>query len=126
MTSIRRFEDLTAWKKARKITRLIYAITESIDFNKDTSLKNQMRRAAVSIMSNIAEGFERGSDKEFQRFLNIAMGSSAELRSQLYVAYDQGYLDKRDFTMLRDEAISVNQMIGGLVRYLRNSNSKGT
>lgn len=91
---IEKFEDIKAWQIARELVREIYRITNKDEFAKDFGLKDQIRRAAVSIMSNISEGFERGSDKEFNQFLNYARGSSAEVKSQLYIASDLGYILK--------------------------------
>ncbi len=88
MSGIKRFEELVAWQKARQLTGQVYQVTGNKALNRDYSLARQMQRAAVSIMSNIAEGFERGSQKEFYHFLSISRGSCAELRSQLYVALD--------------------------------------
>ena len=85
---VERLEDLNIWQRARKMTQEIYTITEKPKFSKDYALKDQIRRAGVSVMSNIAEGFERGSNKEFVQFLYIAKGSIGEVRSQLYVALD--------------------------------------
>src|SRR4051812_36419359 len=92
MGKIERFEDLTAWVKARGLTQEIYRATRQSGFSKDFGLAGQIQRAAVSIMSNIAEGFERRSLPEFSQFLTIAKASCAELRSQLYIAFDVGYL----------------------------------
>ena len=91
---ITRFEDLIAWQKARELTKAIYQATTTIPFSKDFGLKDQIQRASVSIMSNIAEGFERGSHNEFHQFLVIAKGSCAEVKSQLYVALDANYLNE--------------------------------
>ena len=88
-------------------------------FAKDFGLRDQIRRAAVSILSNIAEGFERGGDKEFLRFLAIAKGSAGELRAQLYVALDQQYLSQNQFESLSQEAIEISQLVSGFVRYLK-------
>ena len=111
---IERFEDFVAWQKARALSAAIYKATSEGDFAKDFGLKDQIRRAAVSIMSNIAEGFERGRSSEFHQFLSIAKASCAELRSQLYVALDAGYLSKDAFDKLMTMAIEVGQIIGGL------------
>src|SRR2546426_10254026 len=111
---IEKFEDLIAWQKARKLTRQIYKATNQGKFARDYGLKDQIRRAAVSSMSNMAEGFERGGLVEFQRFLAIAKGSCAELRTQLYVALDVGYLDTNTFNSLMTQAIEVGKIIGGL------------
>jgi four helix bundle protein len=111
---IDRFEDLIAWQKARKLTKQVYDATNDGAFARDFGLKDQIRRAAVSSMSNIAEGFERSGLVEFQRFLSIAKGSCAELRTQLYVALDVGYLETRTFESLMSHAIEVGKIIGGL------------
>ncbi len=87
---IDKFEDLIAWQKARELTKIIYAVTKQGEFSRDFGLRDQIRRSAVSIMSNVAEGFERGGRSEFHQFLVIAKGSCAELRSQLYTALDAG------------------------------------
>src|SRR5690349_18524090 len=94
---IERFEDLIVWQKARELTRRIYQLTEQEKFAKDFGLKSQIQRASVSVMSNIAEGFERFRPNEFHQFLSIAKGSCAEIRSQLYVAFDIGYLNENAF-----------------------------
>jgi len=111
---IRSFQDLIAWQKARILTAKIYRITAEGALARDFGLKDQIRRAAVSVMSNIAEGFERGRPTEFHQFLSIAKGSCAELRSQLYVAVDAGYLKQDDFDALLDTAVEVARIIGGL------------
>lgn len=111
---IEKFEDFIAWQKARKLTREIYRITNLPDFARDFGLKDQIRRAAVSIMSNIAEGFERGRPSEFHQFLSIAKASCAELRSQLYVAFDVDYITEAQFRLLMSAASETGQVIGGL------------
>ena len=111
---VEKFEDLMAWQKARVLTRKIYEVTEQGRFSRDFGLTDQMRRAAVSIMSNIAEGFERGRSTEFHQFLSVAKGSCAELRAQLYVALDAGYLNQDTFHELLANAAEVGQIIGGL------------
>jgi four helix bundle protein len=111
---IERFEDFIAWQKARKLTADIYKVTSLGRFARDFGLKDQIRRAAVSIMSNIAEGFERGRATEFHQFLSIAKGSCAELRSQLYVAFDAEYLLPEQFRQLMSAATETGQIIGGL------------
>ena len=111
---IEKFEDFIAWQKARKLTRQIYKATNLPAFSRDFGLKDQIRRAAVSIMSNIAEGFERGRPSEFHQFLSIAKGSCAELRSQLYVAFDAGYVNELQFRELMFDATETGQVIGGL------------
>ena len=111
---IERFEDFIAWQKARKLTSNIYKVSNIGEFARDFGLKDQIRRAGVSVMSNIAEGFERGRPTEFHQFLSIAKGSCAELRSQLYVALDVGYVVCDDFRTLMSEAVEVGQIVGGL------------
>jgi four helix bundle protein len=111
---IDRFEELIAWQKARTLSREIYEITRRGAFARDFGLSGQIQRAAVSIMSNIAEGFERGGRGEFHQFLSTAKASCAELRSQLYVALDVGYLDQQKFHVLLKHAEEVARIIGGL------------
>jgi four helix bundle protein len=111
---VERFEDLIAWQKARVLTRLIYQVTRQGAFAKDFGLANQIQRAVVSIMSNLAEGFERSGSGEFYHFLSIAKSSCAEVRSQLYVAFDVGYLDQDEFDQLFLQAEEVSRIIGGL------------
>jgi four helix bundle protein len=111
---IERFEDLIAWQKARALTGRIYEITEQGHFARDYGLKDQIRRAAVSIMSNIAEGFERGRPSEFHQFLSVAKASCAELRSQLYVALDARYVSDDIFRDLMSKATEVGRILGGL------------
>lgn len=114
MGKIERFEDLIAWQKARELTRAIYEATRQGAFAKDFGLSGQIQRAAVSIMSNIAEGFERGGRGEFHQFLSTAKASCAEVRSQLYVALDVGYLDKTTFDRFIQQAEEVARIVGGL------------
>jgi four helix bundle protein len=114
MGKIERFEDLIAWQKARELTRAIYEATRQGAFAKDYGLSGQIQRAAVSIMSNIAEGFERGGRGEFHQFLSTAKASCAEVRSQLYVALDVGYLDKATFDSLMQQGEEVARIVGGL------------
>jgi four helix bundle protein len=114
MSRIEKFEDLIAWQKARILAKEIYAVTEKGEFSKDFGLKSQIQRASVSIMSNIAEGFDRAGRSEFHHYLVIAKGSSAEVRSQLYVAYDIGYISKEQFDKFKNLTIEISQIIGGL------------
>lgn len=126
MATITKFEDIEAWQKARELTREIYAISNTGLFAKDYGLREQIRRAAVSVMSNIAEGFERGGDKEFGQFIALAKGSSAEVRAQLYVALDQKYIDQPAFDRLVELTVQINRMLAGLMKYLRSSEFKGS
>ena|SRR6266446_542256 len=112
--SIERFEDLIAWQKARDLAREIYQITRQGAFAKDFGLSGQIQRAAVSVMSNIAEGFERGSRGEFHQFLSVAKASCAEVRSQLYVAFDVSHLTQTSFGGLLTQAEELARIIGGL------------
>ena len=114
MSRVERFEDLIAWQKARALTRLVYEVTRQGEFARDFGLAGQMQRAAVSIMSNIAEGFERGRRSEFHQFLSIAKASCAEVRSQLYVALDVGHIDRDTFDRLLAVAEEVSRIVGGL------------
>lgn len=114
MSKIQKFEDLIAWQKARLLSREIYKVTRTARFSKDWALADQIRRAAISILSNIAEGFERGSRSEFHQFLVVAKGSCREVRSQLYVALDVEYLGPAEFKRLHDMAAEVSKIIGGL------------
>ena len=111
---VERFEDLIASQKARKLTRRIYAITNKGAFSKDYSLREQIRREAVSVMSNIAEGFDRGSRAEFHHFVVVAKGSCAEVRSQLFVALDVGYIAQEVFERFYDISMEVFRILGGL------------
>ena len=111
---ISRFEDLIAWQKARELAKNIYKITKQGEFYKDFGLRDQIRRASVSVMSNLAEGFERGGRSEFHQFLVIAKGSCAELRSQLYVAIDVNYIDEMAFNKLDALAKETSRLVGGL------------
>ena len=114
MKKITTFEDLIAWQKARELTRERYTVTKNGEFKKDFGLRDQIQRACVSIMSNIAEGFDRASRAEFHQFLVIAKGSCAEVKSQLYVAFDVGYISNARFNKLKELTDEVLQIIGGL------------
>ncbi len=126
MATFKKFEEIECWKKARELTRRIYEVSGKGNFAKDFGLKDQIRRAAVSIMSNIAEGHDRSGTGEFVQFLANAKGSAAEVRCQLYVAFDQGYINDKDFHKLTDLATETGRMIAGLMNYLRGSGYKGT
>jgi four helix bundle protein len=121
MGTIERFEDIDAWKDARVLVKRIYEATGGGRFERDFGLRDQIRRAAVSAMSNIAEGFERASDKEFVRFLYMAKGSASEVRSQLYVAADLGYLDKQRTDELIGLVEAVSRQIAGFIKYLKST-----
>jgi len=121
VTAIERFEDIKAWQKARDLAKEAYDITCQGDFAKDYSLKDQIRRASVSIMSNIAEGYARQTDKEFVQFLHIALGSVAEVQSQLYVAQDLGYISNGQFKEIHELSGETAKLINGFIKYLRQS-----
>jgi four helix bundle protein len=126
MATIERFEDLEAWKRAREVVRAVYRFTAEGDCARDFGFRDQIRRSAVSIMSNIAEGFERGGDKEFHNFLSIAKGSCGETRAQLYVALDQGYVNKTQFDLIYELLHETGKLIGGLMKYLNRSPLRGS
>ena len=114
MSGVKRFEDLIAWQKSRELTREIYSISRTENFARDYALVSQIRRAAISIMSNIAEGFERRGRGEFHQFLSVAKASCAEVRSQLYIAFDVGYIEQHTFDRIMAHAEEVGRIIGGL------------
>lgn len=118
MAKIDRFEDIQAWQEARELTKTIYRVSGTGKWAKDFALRDQIRRAAISVMSNIAEGFDRKGDAEFGRFLSIAKGSASEIKAQLYVALDQGYIEKTSFDFLYESCDKVVRFLGGFIRYL--------
>ncbi|HQU86799.1 MAG TPA: four helix bundle protein [Pyrinomonadaceae bacterium] len=121
MAGFKRFEDIKAWQKAREVTREIYRVTAIGDFSKDYDLRSQIRRASISIMANIAEGFGRKSDKEFANFLNIAHASACEAQSHLYVALDLNYTNQQSFDNLYQSLVEITRMIYALSEHLRKS-----
>jgi four helix bundle protein len=126
MATLKRFEDIDAWKEARELTKAVYQITSVGEFARDYRLRDQIRRATISIMSNIAEGFERGGDKEFLRFLSIAKGSCGEIRAQLYAAFDQAYMSEAQFQDLIEKVITISRLLAGLMKYLQASPLRGS
>ena len=125
MATIRCFEDIKSWQRSRELVREIYAISKTGKFAQDFSLRDQIRRAAVSILSNIAEGYERGGKKEFIQFLYVAKGSCAETRSQLYVALDQEYLSPEQFDSLSELCKTVSKLLAGMIEYLKKTSFEG-
>lgn len=118
---IEKFEDIKAWQEARNLTNMVYeAVKSDKSFGNDYKFREQIQSAAVSIMSNIAEGFSRRSTKEFSQFLFIAKGSAAEVQSQLYVALDQGYISQEKFNKLYSKSDEVARLISGFIQYLLN------
>lgn len=126
MAKIEKFEDIKSWQLARKVTKKIYKLSKVGEFARDFGLRDQIRRSSVSIMSNIAEGFEREGNKEFINFLTIAKASCAESRSQLYVALDQDYLTQKQFDEIYRELNEIGNLLGGFIKYLKNSDIKGS
>jgi four helix bundle protein len=126
MPTFQTFEEIEAWQKARELTRRVYDLSDVGAFARDFGLRDQMRRACVSILSNIAEGFERSGTGEFVQFLSAAKGSAGEVRAQLYVALDRKYVDESAFRQLNQMATEVSRMISGLMAYLKRSGIKGT
>ena len=124
MSTFKKFEDIEAWKKARILTNRIYHITRNKEFAKDFSLRDQIRRASISIMLNIAEGFARQTDKEFSQFLMYAHGSTAEVQSALYIAVDQNYITEDIFTEIYSSAEDISRMLRKLSDYLTNKHEK--
>lgn len=124
MGKIGKFEDIEAWQKARVLVQKAYGTCRIDSYGKDYSLVNQTRRAAVSIMANIAEGFARRTNKEFINFLGVSHASAAELQSHFYVALDQRYLPKEDFKILYAMTEEVSKMIQGFSNYLKNSSTQ--
>jgi len=119
--AIERFEDIEAWQAARELTRRIYKATAKEQFARDYGLRDQVQRAAVSIMANIAEGFDSQTNRAFIQFLGYALRSATELQSHLYVALDQGYISQDEFDELYQLAVRVKNMVHGFIRYLRTS-----
>ena len=115
------FEEIKSWQKARVFNKRIYELTENQNFKKDFDLVKQIRRASISISSNIAEGFERNTDKEFIYFLYVAKASAAEVRSQLYLASDLNYFDEKEFEELFKEVSDISKLISGFIKYLNKS-----
>ena len=125
MATIKCFEDLLAWQKARELNRIVYRTSRTGEFARDRVLCEQIRAATISIMSNIAEGFERDGNKEFIQFLATAKASCGEVRSQLYAALDLDYIDTDAFAGLTNQARETSRLIAGLMHYLRQSGQRG-
>lgn len=124
--TITRFEDIEGWKLARELTRMVYEATRQASFSKDYGLKDQIQRASGSVMHNIAEGFDSGSNAEFARFLRYAQRSCTEVKSQLYAALDQNYLSEEQFQRIYEQATQTHKRIGGFIRYLARNQEPGT
>lgn len=126
MARIERFEDIEGWKKGREFRKAIYKASKQGEFARDFSLKDQIRRAAQSVTSNIAEGFERGRNREFIQFLSDAKGSCGEVRDQLYTALDESYVTQAEFDQLYAQAVETSRLIAGFTKYLQQSELRGT
>ena len=118
---IKRFEDIDSWNVARDLTKIVYNFSVKASFSKDFGLKDQIRRASVSIMSNIAEGFDSKSNKAFINFLNYSFRSASEVQSLLYVALDQGYITNSEFELSYNECLEIKNLTGGFIRYLNKN-----
>ena len=116
---INKFEDIKAWQEARELTRKIYALTRISAFCHDYGLADQIRRASISIMANIAEGFDSNSDAQFINFLSYSQRSASELQSHLYVALDQGYISNEKFNGFYNKAEEIKRLLGGFIKYLK-------
>jgi len=123
---IERFEDLEIWQSGKAMANLIYDATSTGKFSQDYVLRDQVRRASVSIFSNIAEGFERNGNREFIQFLYIAKASCGEVRAQMAFAKDRCYISQSDFDLMYSNLISLSNQITGFIRYLRRSEMKGS
>ena len=121
MPTVQRFEDLRAWQQARELAREVYLLTKQDAFARDFALSDQVRRSSGSIMHNIAEGLDSGSDREFIRFLRYARRSATEVQSELYLALDQKYVDETTFSRLYTQAAECKRSLNGLISYLKKS-----
>ena len=119
-----KFEEITAWQKARVLTSDVYTITRQKPFCQDYGLVDQIRRASGSIMHNIAEGFDAGSNKEFVRFLRYSFRSASEVQSQLYIALDASYIDQSEFELLYEQSTEIKKIIAGLIKYCHEKQQK--
>jgi four helix bundle protein len=118
---VERFEDLDVWKAGRELANLIYSYGHGGSLAKDYSFKDQIQRAAVSVMNNIAEGFERGSNKDFAKFLFIARGSTGEVRSMLYLTMDQKHITEEQFSEAYNLCVRESQLCWGLIKHLQKN-----
>ena len=125
MAAFKRFEDIVVWQLGRQLVKMVYSLTRKGAFAKDYGLKDQIQRAAVSVPSNIAEGFERDGNKEFAKFLYIAKGSVGEVRSQMYNAADLGYVTDEERISVQDAALRISSGIQSLIRSLMSTSRQG-
>lgn len=124
MPTIERFEDIESWQKGRELCKLVYDLTQQGAFSRDYGLKDQMRRAAVSIISNIAEGYEGQNNRVFIRHLYIARGSAGEVRSQAYIALDQGYISQQTFAQIYALTKDIARLITRFIQYLEKNTDR--
>ena len=125
MATIRRYEEIEAWKEGRELVKKIYELTRVGDFSRDYGLRDQIQRASVSVCSNIAEGFERSGNREFANFLWIAKGSAGEVSSQLYNAKDLGYISESQFEQLYMQTESIRGKLNNFIKALKSSSYTG-
>ena len=123
--AIEKFEDIKSWQAGRKLTKAVYEMSSAGQFGRDYGLRDQIQRASVSVMANIAEGYDSLSNKEFVRFLGYALRSATEVQSHLYVALDQAYASQDQFNAIYQQAIEVKSLLHGFLRYLRKSEVNG-
>jgi four helix bundle protein len=126
MGTFQSFEEIDAWQRARELRREIYAISAQAMLSKDFGLRDQIRKASVSNISNIAEGFDRGGTSQFLQSLSIAKGSAGEVRTHFYVAHELGYVAQETFERISAQAVEIGRMIGRLMSYLRGTKIRGT
>ncbi|WBL22535.1 four helix bundle protein [Zunongwangia sp. HRR-M8] len=126
MATIKQFEDLEIWQKSREICQIVYNLKKNTNLKNYYKLYSQLNGSSGSIMDNIAEGFERNGNREFIQFLSIAKASYGETRSQIYRAFDRGYLNEDDFEDFKSKVISLSRQINGFIDYLQKSDFKGT
>lgn len=120
MATFEKFEDLEVWKQSMELCTKVYELTNKYQFSKDYALKDQVRKSAISIPSNISEGFERNGKKQFLYFLVISKGSCGELRTQLKIANDLKYISEKDFDIINGRCLLVSKQLSGFINYLRN------
>lgn len=123
---IKTFEDLDVWVRAKDLSVLVYQLTDGELFRKDFGLKDQIRRASISVVSNIAEGYERNGNKEFAQFLSIAKGSAGEMRAQIHIAKELKYISETEARLLVERATEISKMLSGFINYLKQSDYKGS
>lgn len=124
MATVKTFEELEVWQHSRKLVKEIYRVSALGAISKDFGLRDQLRRASISVLSNIAEGFERSGNKEFAHFLFMAKGSAGELRAQLYVALDLAYISGEEFRNLANASATIARQLSALIKYLQRPNAK--